>query len=50
MPLFQCTKAIRLADGVVEMLVVFDRSICELVAKHLIVDYATRADTDNRNF
>lgn len=31
-PLFQCTKAARLADGAVEMLVVFDRSICELFA------------------
>ena len=31
-PLFQRTKTARLADGLVEMLVVFDRSICELFA------------------
>ena len=32
MPLFQRTKAARLAGGAVEMLAVFDRSICELFA------------------
>jgi len=31
-PLFQRTKAARLTDGATEMLVVFDRSICELFA------------------
>ena len=31
-PMFQRTRAARLADGAVEMLVVFDRSICELFA------------------
>jgi fructan beta-fructosidase len=39
--LFQQTEAARLADGTVEMLVVFDRSICELFADNGLYANAT---------